>query len=101
MTKSQIPTLNKTEIIAAVSSKLNLSQATIGILVDSFLDEVTSALRNGATVKLSGFGVFRMHTLPERIFKGLNGNSGTLIPAHQVPRFKFSTIAKKQITQSK
>ena len=50
--------MNKTELIAAVAAKTDLSKKDAEKAVKAFTDVVTEALTNGEKVQVVGFGTF-------------------------------------------
>ncbi|MDQ5947585.1 MAG: DNA-binding protein HU-beta, partial [Pseudomonadota bacterium] len=50
--------MNKAELIDAIASGADISKVKAGEVIDAFVSTVTSALKNGDTVTLVGFGSF-------------------------------------------
>jgi integration host factor subunit alpha len=80
-----------------VYRRVGLSRAESAALVEVVLDEITTSLVQGETVKLSSFGSFVVRSKGQRI--GRNPKSGTEvpIPPRNVLTFKPSNILKGRI----
>lgn len=50
--------MNKTDLIAAVAEKSDVSKAVAGKALDVMLETITAELADGGTVQLIGFGTF-------------------------------------------
>lgn len=80
--------MNKAELIDAIASGADISKVKAGEVIDAFVSTVTSALKNGDTVTLVGFGSF---TTAERAARtGRNPATGEeiQIAASTSPKFK-------------
>ena len=51
-------TVNKSELIDAIAAGADISKASAGRALDSALDAITGALKNGDQVSLVGFGTY-------------------------------------------
>ena len=91
--------MNKTELIAAVAEKANLSKKDAEAAVSAVLDAVTGELVKGGKVQLIGFGSFEVR---ERAAKqGRNPKTGEAmqIPATKVPAFKAGNALKNAVAK--
>jgi integration host factor subunit alpha len=90
-------TVTRVDLAEAVYLCVGLSRKESAILVQAFLDELTSALTGGDTVKLSSFGRFIVRDKPERV--GRNPKTGIAVPITQrrVMSFKPSNVLKARI----
>ena len=80
--------MNKAELIDAIASGADISKVKAGEVIDAFVSTVTSAIKNGDTVTLVGFGSF---TTAERAARtGRNPATGEeiQIAASTSPKFK-------------
>ena len=50
--------MNKSEMIEAMSQKLNLPQREAGSIINTILDAMTNALAEGDNIEIRGFGSF-------------------------------------------
>ncbi|MDL2220331.1 HU family DNA-binding protein [Eubacteriales bacterium OttesenSCG-928-N14] len=80
--------MNKTELIAAVADKTELSKKDAEKAVNGFIEVVTDALKKGEKVQLVGFGNFEVRQRAAR--SGINPltKQPTNYPATKVPAFK-------------
>jgi len=81
----------------AVYKKTGLSHAESAKLVKLILQEITSCLERGESVRLSSFGSFIVRNKRERM--GRNPNTGQAVPisARRVLVFKPSKVLKQRI----
>ena len=80
--------MNKTELIAVVAEKAELSKKDAEKAVVAFMDEVTAALKKGDKVSLVGFGTFEVKQRAERIGRNPRTKEQITIPASKTPVFK-------------
>ena len=82
--------MTKVELIAAVANDANLTKKDAEAAVNSALNAITAALKDGDKVTLVGFGTFEVRERPER--KGRNPQTGEEITldAHDVLAFRIS-----------
>jgi DNA-binding protein HU-beta len=79
--------MNKNDLIAAVTESSGLNKADAAKAVESTLDVITSALRDGDEVRIVGFGTFAVAT--RAASDGRNPRTGETIkiPASKRPKF--------------
>ena len=70
--------MTKVELIAAVANDANLTKKDAEAAVNSALNAITAALKDGDKVTLVGFGTFEVRERPER--KGRNPQTGEETP---------------------
>ena len=88
--------MNKTELIAAIASKTELSKKDAEKALKAFTDVVTEELKKGEKIQLVGFEV------SERAAReGRNPQSGEpmKIEASKAPRFKAGKALKDMINE--
>ena len=80
--------MNKTELIAAVAEKAEISKKDAEKAVKAFTDDVSEELVNGDKIQLVGFGTFEVSERPAR--EGRNPRTGETmtIAATKTPKFK-------------
>ena len=93
-------TVTRAELSEAVYQEVGLSRSESSELVESVLEEISSALVRGETVKLSSFGSFSVRDKGERI--GRNPKTGEEVPIHarRVLVFRASHVLKDRINQA-
>ncbi len=89
--------MNKTELVAAVAAKAELSKKDADAAVTAVLDAVKDALADGDKVSLVGFGTFAVKTRAART--GINPlTKATMsIPETKVPTFKAGSALKNAV----
>lgn len=80
--------MNKAELIAQIAEDAGITKTQANGALDSFVEAVTKALKNGDKVTLVGFGTFSVSNRVER--NGRNPQTGEVIKiqARKVARFK-------------
>ena len=89
--------MNKTELIAAIAEKSELSKKDAEAALKAFVDVVASELQKGEKVQLVGFGTFEVSERAAR--EGRNPQTGETmtIQASKAPRFKAGKALKDMI----
>ncbi len=89
--------MNKTELVAAVAAKAELSKKDAEAAVTAVFDAVKDALADGDKVSLIGFGTFSVKERAAR--EGLNPRTKETItiPATKVPAFKAGSALKDAV----
>jgi DNA-binding protein HU-beta len=80
--------MNKTELIDAIAADSDESKAAVQRILDSLIDNVTSAVAKGDSVQLVGFGTFASGSRAARI--GRNPRTGEEIKIAAAKTVKFS-----------
>lgn len=89
--------MNKTDLVAAVAAKADISKKAADAAVAAVIDSVAEALAKGDKVQLIGFGTFEVR---ERAAKeGRNPKTGEkiTIAASKVPAFKAGAALKDAV----
>lgn len=89
--------MNKTELVAAVATKADLSKKDAEAAVKAVLDAVTEALADGEKVALVGFGTFEVKERAARTGKNPRTGEPIEIPASKVPSFKAGAALKNAV----
>ena len=89
--------MNKTEFIAAVAEKAEISKKDSEKALKAFIDVVTDELKNGEKIQLVGFGTFEVSERAAR--EGRNPQTGKTmkIEACKAPKFKAGKALKDAI----
>lgn len=89
--------MNKSEIVAALADRLELTKREADIAVDTVFETIIDAITNGEKVNIAGFGVFEVKEKAER--KGRNPRTGEeiIIPGKKAISFKPSKTIKDDI----
>ena len=89
--------MNKTELIAAVAEKAEISKKDAEKAVKAFTDVVSEELSKGEKIQLAGFGTFEVSERPAR--EGRNPRTGETmtIAATKTPKFKVGKALKDMV----
>ena len=89
--------MNKTELIAAIAEKAEISKKDYEKALKAFVDVVTEQLKNDEKVQLVGFGTFEVSKRAAR--EGRNPQTGKTmkIEACKAPKFKAGKALKDAI----
>ncbi len=91
--------MTKTELVAAVAQKSELSKKDSEKAVSAVVEAITEALANGDKVQLVGFGTFEVKERGER--KGINPRTKEeiVIAASKLPSFKAGKALKDAVSK--
>lgn len=89
--------MNKTELVAAVAAKAELSKKDAEAAVKAVVDSISEALADGDKVALVGFGTFDVKTRAARTGKNPRTGEQIEIPASKVPSFKAGSALKDAV----
>lgn len=91
--------MNKTELIAAVAEKTDLSKKDADTAVSAVLGAITDALKAGDKIQLVGFGTFEVRNRAAK--QGRNPRTGETmtVPASKVPAFKAGKALKDAVAE--
>lgn len=91
--------MNKTELIAAVAEKAELSKKDAEKAIKAFTDVVSDELVKGEKIQLVGFGTFEVSERAAR--EGRNPQTGETmtIAASKAPKFKAGKALKDMINE--
>ena len=89
--------MNKTELVAAVAEKAELSKKDAEKAIKALVDTITAELVKGEKVQVVGFGTFEVNERAER--EGRNPKSGetVTIAASKNPKFKAGKALKDAV----
>ncbi len=90
--------MNKTELVAKIAEKTELSKKDSERALSATLDAITEALAAGDKVHLVGFGAFEVKERPERQGRNPQKQGETItIPASKKPTFKPGKAFKEAV----
>ncbi|MDA8782706.1 HU family DNA-binding protein [Porticoccaceae bacterium] len=89
--------MNKSELIDAIAAGADISKASAGRALDSALDAVTGALKNGDQVSLVGFGTYSVKHRAARAGRNPQTGAEIQIAAANVPSFKAGKALKDAV----
>ncbi len=91
--------MNKTELIAAVAEKSDITKKDAEKTVTAVLDTIVEAVANGEKVQLVGFGTFEQRIRKERSGCDPRTRNPITIPESKVPAFKPGKAFKDTVDQ--
>ena len=80
--------MNKTELVAAIAEKTELSTKDAAKALKAFTDVVTEELKKGEKVVMVGFGTFEVADRPARTGRNPLTGKSIKIKASKAPKFK-------------
>lgn len=80
--------MTKAELVNEIALSSGYDKATVGIVVESFMENVIKQVCAGETVYLRGFGCFSTKTRAAKVARNISRNTSIAVPAHKVPFFK-------------
>ena len=86
--------MNKTELIAAVAEKAEVSKKDAEKAVAAVIDAITEELVAGGKVQLVGFGTFEVRARAERKGRNPQTKEEITIAASKLPGFKAGKALK-------
>ncbi|UDG83128.1 Integration host factor subunit alpha [Candidatus Vallotia lariciata] len=94
-----MPTLTKAEIAELLYDQVGLSKREAKDIIEAFFEIIRNSLEDGKSIKISGFGSFKLRNKPQR--PGRNPKTGKVIPisARRVVTFYASKKLKAQVNQ--
>ena len=89
--------MTKVELIAAVAADAGLTKKDAEKAVNSVVNAITEALKQGDKVSLVGFGTFEVRERPERKGRNPQTKQEIVIPASKLPAFKAGKALKDAV----
>ena len=86
--------MNKTELVAAIADKTELSKKDSEKALKAFIDVVGEELKKGEKIQLVGFGTFEVAERAERTGRNPQTGAEMVIPASKAPKFKAGKALK-------
>lgn len=91
--------MNKTELVAAVAAKTELSKKNAEKAVAAVLETVAETLAAGEKVQLVGFGTFEARERDARTAKNPRTGETVEVAASRVPAFKAGQALKAKVAK--
>lgn len=89
--------MNKTELIADVAAKAEITKKDADAAVNAMVEVITEALKQGDKVQLVGFGTFEVRERGARTGRDPRTNNEIKIPASKAPAFKAGKALKDTV----
>ena len=91
--------MNKTELIAAIAEKAELSKKDSEKALKAFVDVVTEELKKDHKIQLVGFGTFEVSSRSARTGRNPQTGEEMEIAACKAPKFKAGKALKDAINE--
>ena len=89
--------MNKTELVAAIAEKTELSKKDAEKALKAFTDVVAEELKKGEKIQLVGFGTFEVAERPARTGRNPMTGKTIEIAACKAPKFKAGKALKDSL----
>ena len=86
--------MNKSQLVNAIAEKTTASRSEVKKIVDSLFDIAEETLNSGEKLVISGFGVFSMTEVSERMGRNPRTGEEVKIAARRCVRFRSSMNIK-------
>ncbi len=86
--------MNKTELVAIMAEKADLSKKDAEKALNAFVEAVETALEKGDKIQLVGFGTFEVRERAARVCRNPQTKEEIEVPASKVPAFKAGQALK-------
>ena len=91
--------MNKTELIASVAQKSDLTKKDAEKAVKAVFEAVSESLKKGDKVQIIGFGTFEVRARKAREGRNPRNNKPIKIPASKTPAFKAGKQVKDMVNK--
>jgi DNA-binding protein HU-beta len=89
--------MNKTELVAAIAKKTELSKKDAEKALKAFTDVVAEELKKGEKIQLVGFGTFEVSERAARTGRNPQTGAEMTIAASKAPKFKAGKALKDSL----
>ena len=89
--------MNKTELVAAIAEKAELSKKDSEKALKAFTEVVAEELKKEEKIQLVGFGTFEVSNRAARTGKNPQTGKAIKIPASKAPKFKAGKALKETV----
>ena len=91
--------MNKTELVAAVAEKAEISKKDADSAVNAVIESIIEAVASKDKVQIVGFGTFEARERKEKIGKNPRTGEEIKIAASKVPAFKAGKALKDMVNE--
>lgn len=99
--RKDIIIMNKTELVAAMAEKCELSKKDTEKVLKAFTETVSEQLKTGDKIQLVGFGTFEVVDRAARTGKNPQTGKTMKIAACKAPKFKAGKALKEIVNKKK
>ncbi|MBE5741003.1 MAG: HU family DNA-binding protein [Clostridiales bacterium] len=87
--------MNKNEFVNEVYARAGLSKKDCKLCLDTILEVIKDALKNGDSVTLSNFGKFKISEIKTKPMYNFKTHTTEMVEARKTPSFKASDNLKQ------
>jgi DNA-binding protein HU-beta len=87
--------MSKKDLIDAVARDTELTKEKAGVAVEAMIKHIQSTMKDGAEVRLPGFGTFKVTDRAERMARNPQTGQPMKLAAAKVPKFQASKALKE------
>ncbi len=80
--------MTKAELVNDIAIATGYDKTSIGVIVESFMDNIKKNVTKGENVYLRGFGSFVSKTRKAKIARNISQSTSIRVPEHQIAAFK-------------
>ncbi len=99
MSEENIRTLTRSDLVDAITSEFQVTKYNASEIVEDILEEIETALVEGETVKIAGFGTFTVRQKKERIGRNPKTLEEAVISSRKSLSFRASPLLKKIVNE--
>ncbi len=92
--------MTKADLVKVVSEDTGIIRKDVALAVDSFLEAVKDAMKDGKHIEIRGYGTFKLKKRKKRIGRNPKTEEKVIVPERIVPTFKFSRGFKENVNES-
>ena len=89
--------MNKNEFVDAVKTKSGLTKKDCKLCLDTILEVIKNALKQGDSVTLSNFGKFKVSEIKSKPMYSFVTKKTSLVEARKTPTFRASETLKRSV----
>ena len=93
-------TVTRSELVKELVKEASLTRQDATHIIETLLSEMSSALEQGETVKISSFGTFNVREKVSRIGRNPRTGEEATISARKVITFKASPLFRKEVEEA-
>lgn len=91
--------MTRSQLIAKVARQTGVSASQVEIVLDTIVDDVIDALKQGEKVTIAGFGRFEMRERKTKAYTNPKTKVSSQLNPTSIPGFKASGLMKQKIGQ--
>jgi integration host factor subunit alpha len=88
-------TITRTDIIQAISEKIDCSSSKASTLLEDFIEITTQDLHENGNTKIANFGSFTVHHKQDRLARNPKTKEPAIVTSRKTVAFKASDTLKK------